>query len=175
MTLKNHITYRFNAAQQTLHKLHRFQNLNTNLQFQFFQVFSQSQLLFSPTALIYPKLGLKKAQILQNKAIRHIHKIHWTDYKRNKDLHTEYNIIPTTEKIYSRFCRVHYKLLGQNNHTLNTLLRQTNRDTRFTVLLANPPDCILDHLPSLATEWNRCPLIYDPHYNIHYITILKSR
>ena len=144
MTLKKHITTRYNIALNTLHKLNRFQSLNTNIQFYFFQMLSQSQLLFSPTALIYPpKLGLSKAQILQNKAIRQIHKIHWADFKRNKDLHTDYNITPTTEKIYNRFCRVHYKLANQNNNILEKLLRQSDRDTRFTVLLANPPDCIL--------------------------------
>ena len=145
MTLKKHITNRYNLALITLHKLHRFQDLDTNIQFHLFQMLSKSQLLFSPTALIFPaNFGLKKAQILQNKAIRQIHRIHWADYKKNKDLHTEYNITPTTEQIYNRFCRVHYKLLNQNNHIQNTLLGLSNRDTRFTVLLANPPDCILD-------------------------------
>ena len=145
MTLKKHITTRYNIALNTLHKLNRFQSLNTNIQFHLFQMLSQSQLLFSPTALIFPpNLGLKKSQILQNKAIRQIHKIHWAEYKKNTDLHIEHNVLPTTEKIYNRFCRVHYKLLNQNNHIQDKLLRQSDRDTRFTILLANPPDCILN-------------------------------
>ena len=74
LTLKNHISFRYNIALNTLQKLHRFQNLNTNLEFHFFQMLSQSQLFFSPTALIYPpKFGLMKAQILQNKTIRQIY------------------------------------------------------------------------------------------------------
>ena len=145
LTLKNHITSRYNTACFTLQKLHRFRDLNTNIQFYLFQMLCQSQLLFSPTALIFPpNLGLKKSQILQNKAIRQIHKIHWAEYKKNTDLHIEHNILPTTEKIYNRFCRVHYKLLNQNNHIQDKLLRQSDRDTRFTILLANPPDCILN-------------------------------
>ena len=134
LTLTNHITFRYNIALNTLQKL------NTNLQFHFFQMLSQSQLFFSPTALIYPpKIELKKAQILQNKAIHQINKIHCV----NKDLHTEFNIIPTTEKLHNRFCRVHYKLANQNNYILEKLLRQSQRDTKFTILLVNPPDCIL--------------------------------
>ena len=113
LTLKNHITFRYNHALNTLQKLKRFQDLSTNIQFYLFRMLCQSQLLFSPTTLIFPpKLGIQKSQILQNKAIRQIHKIHWADYKKNKDLHNELNIIPTTEKIHDRFCRVHYKLLN---------------------------------------------------------------
>ena len=145
LILKNHITFRYDYALNTLQKLKRFQDLSTNIQFYLFQMLCQSQLLFSPTALIFPpKLGIQKSQILQNKAIKQIHKIHWTDYKKNKDLHNELNITPTTGKIYDRFCRVHYKLLNQANHTQEKLLRNINRHSRFSTLLANPPECFLD-------------------------------
>ena len=145
LTLRDHINQRYYTASTTLHKLKRFKNLNTKTQFHLFQMLSQSQLLFSPSALIFPpKLGLKKAQILQNKALRQIHNIHWAEFKKNSDIHQEYNIQPTTEKIYNRFCRVHYKLRDQNNYIQDKLLRNTDRDTRYTTLLANPPDCILN-------------------------------
>ena len=145
LTLRDHINQRYYTASTTLQKLKRFKNLNTKTQFHLFQMLSQSQLLFSPSALIFPpKLGLKKAQILQNKALRQIHNIHWAEFKKNSDIHQEYNIQPTTEKIYNRFCRVHYKLRDQNNYIQDKLLRNTDRDTRYTTLLANPPDCILN-------------------------------
>ena len=145
LSLRSHINKRYNMAASTLNKLKRFKGLHPNIQFLFFQMLSLSQLLFSPSALIFPpKFGLKKAQTLQSKALRQIHNIHWADYKTNLDIHLEHNIQPTTEKIHNRFCRTHYKLLNLDNHIQDKLLRNTNRDTRHTILLANPPDCILN-------------------------------
>ena len=38
MTLKKHITFRYNTAQNTLQKLNRFQDLSTKIQFHLFQI-----------------------------------------------------------------------------------------------------------------------------------------
>ena len=146
LNMKKHIDNRYILASYTLHKLKRFNNLNPALQFSLFQTYCLSQILYSPSAIIFPnnKYGLKKTQILQNKALRQIHKIHWTTHKKNTDIHQEHNIPTITDKVYHRFTKAYYKLQNQDNHILEHLNNITDRDTNFTILLANPPDDILE-------------------------------
>ena len=133
-------------ASHTLRKLKRFKNLNPVLQFSLFQIYCLSQILYSPSAIIFPnnKYGLKKSQILQNRALRQIHKIHWTAHRKKKDIHQEHNTPTTTDKVYHMFTKAYYKLQNQDNHILKHLNNITDRYTNFTILFDNPPDDILE-------------------------------
>ena len=149
LSLKQHINERTAHAKYTLSKLNRFNILDTKIQLKLFKTLCLPQLLFSPTAIIYPpKLGLEKAQKLQNRALRQIHCIRWNEFIKNIDIHTALNIQQTTEIIYQRFLNIHHKLINQNNNYINYIDRDRNhrriqRQNRFTILLANPPDNIL--------------------------------
>ena len=74
LTLKQHIHERNTLAKYTLCLLYRFRTLHIKIQLKLYKTLCLSQLLFSPTAIIYPpKIGLEKAQKSQNKALRQIH------------------------------------------------------------------------------------------------------
>ena len=146
LSLKQHINTRMAQAKYTLSKLNRFNTLDTKIQLKLFKTLCLPQLLFSPSAIIYPqKLGLESAQKLQNKALRQIHCIRWNDFIKNIDIHTALNIQQTTEIIYQRFLKIHNKIINDNNNFINHIDRdRNNRQNRFTILLANPPDNILN-------------------------------
>ena len=146
LTLKQHIDERNTLAKYTLCLLNRFKTLHTKIQLKLYKTLCLPQLLFSPTAMIFPsKIGLEKVQKFQNKALRQIHCIKWDDYIRNIDIHTALNIEQTTPIIYRRFLNVHNKMINENNYIINNIDRaRNNRQNRFTILLANPPDNILN-------------------------------
>ena len=78
---------------------------------------------------------------MQNKVLRGIFCIRWDDYIRNKDLHLEHNIEQISTKTYSRFLKQHVKLQTNNPIIINRLRTELNgRDSKFTILLANPSD-----------------------------------
>ena len=98
-------------------------------------------MMYSATPLIHPiHYGIKKVQTLQNKALRQIYQISWTLKKTNEQIHIENNIPYMEEKIHTRFMKNHYTLTNQHNHILKNLERNTDRDTTFTIRIANPPD-----------------------------------
>ena len=141
LNLKKHIDNRITTAKYTLTKLHRFRMMNTKLQLQLFLTLSLSQVLYSPTSIIFPnKYGIEKTQKLQNKAIRTIYCIPWQQFITNKQIHEDYNIPPISETLYNRFKKAYYKLHDQNHPTLQRIQQIRNRENRFTILLANPPD-----------------------------------
>ena len=149
LTLKQHIKERITLAKYTLSKLNRFNILDTKIQLKLYKTLCLPQLLFSPTAIIYPpKLGLESAQKLQNKALRQIHCIRWNEFIKNIDIHTALNIQQTTEIIYQRFLKIHNKIINDNNNLITNIDRdrnhRQNRQNRFTILLANPPDNLLN-------------------------------
>ena len=146
LSFKQHIDERIAQTKYTLSKLNRFNILDTKIQIKLYKTLCLPQLLFSPTAIIYPpKYGLECTQKLQNKALRQIHSIKWYDYIKNIDIHTALNIQQTTEIIYQRFLKVHNKIINENNNFINNINRdRNNRQNRFTILLANPPDNLLN-------------------------------
>ena len=146
LTMKKHIDERITLAKYTLSKLNRFKTLDTKIQTKLYKTLCLPQLLFSPTAIIYPpKLGLTQTQKLQNKALRQIHSIYWRDFIKNIDLHNILNIEQTTPIIYFRFLKIYNKMIDENNYFIRNIDRdRNNRENRFTILLANPPDNILN-------------------------------
>lgn len=143
LNFKKHINHKYKLANNTLNKLKKFTSLHPKLQYQIFQTLSLSQIMYSTTPLIHPlQYGIKKVQTLQNKALRQIYQISWTLRKTNVQIHIENNIPFLEEKIHAKFMKNYYTLLNQNNHILNNLERNTDRDTTFTIRMANPPDTI---------------------------------
>ena len=143
LNFKKHINHKYKLANNTLNKLKKFTSLHPKLQYQIFQTLSLSQIMYSTTPLIHPmQYGIKKVQTLQNKALRQIYQISWTLKKTNVQIHIENNIPFLEEKIHAKFMKNYYTLLNQNNHILNNLERNTDRDTTFTIRMANPPDTI---------------------------------
>ena len=141
LTLKKHINTRIGIAKYTLHRLKRFQILDTRIQLQLFRTLSLSQILFSPTTMIFPqKHGIEKLQKLQNKALRQIYCIDWREYRRNKDIHEQHNIPPISDTIYTRFLRAYNRYTDKNFPAHQQILRNQNRQNRFNILLENPPD-----------------------------------
>ena len=98
--------------------------------------------MFSPTPIMYAgKNAINKIQIMQNKTLRSIFYIRWDDYIHNQDIHTEHNIEHISSKIHRRFIKQHDKLQENNPIIINKLKRELyGRDSKFTILLANPPD-----------------------------------
>ena len=146
LTMKQHIQERVTLAKYTLSKLNRFRILDTRIQLKLYKTLCLPQLLFSPTAIIFPpKIGLESTQKLQNRALRQIHSINWRDFIKNIDIHTALNIKQTTELLYERFTKIYNKMIDENNYFLNNIDRdRNNRENRFTILLAHPPDNILN-------------------------------
>ena len=146
LTLKQYIQERITLAKYTISKLNKFNILDTRIQLKLYKILCLSQLLFSPTAIIYPsKIGIESTQKLQNRALRQIHSINWRDFIKNIDIHTILNIKQTTEIIYERFTKIYNKMINQNNYFLNNIDKdRNNRENRFTILLADPPDNILN-------------------------------
>ena len=52
LTFKKHVNQRIGAANYTLSRLKRFNNISTYLKYTLFQMLSLSQIMFSSTALI---------------------------------------------------------------------------------------------------------------------------
>ena len=141
LTLKTHINKRIGMAKYTLQKLKRFQILDTKIQLQLFRTLSLSQIIFSPSTMIYPqKYGIETLQKLQNKALRQIYCIDWRDFIRNKDIHEQQNIPPISDTIYSRFLRAYNKYIDKNFPAYQQIQRNQYRQNRFNILLQNPPE-----------------------------------
>ena len=56
LSMKHHIDQKIQMANFTLTRLNRFKTMQTKLQYMLFNTLCLSQVLFSPTALIYSKL-----------------------------------------------------------------------------------------------------------------------
>ena len=142
LKFKKHTDQRMQLAKYTKYKLQRFKILQTKLQLYLYNTLILPQILFSPTPIIYAgKYAFSKIQILQNKILRGIFCIKWDSYIRNQDIHLEHNIEQISSKIYRRFTKQHDKLQANNPIIINRLQRELNgRDSKFTILLANPPD-----------------------------------
>ena len=145
LNMRNHIDTRIQMAKFTLSRLNRFKTMKTNLQFMLFQTLCLSQIMFSPTALIFPKTyGMDKLQKIQNKAIRQIHSIDWFSFTRNLDLHNLLDYRQTTEILYQRFLKTHLKTLEINTHIFNKINRELGiKRNRLLDLIDHPPQNIL--------------------------------
>ena len=63
---------------------------------------------------------------------------------KNIEIHQEKNIEETTPIIYRRFINQYDKTYTTNTRFFDQLNNSlNNRDTKFTIMLANPPDNIL--------------------------------
>ena len=145
LLFKNHIDERLKTAKFTSSRLTRFLTLNTKLQLYLYRTLALSQIIYSPTPIIYNnKYALQKIQKFQNKTLRKIYCIKWDQYIKNIEIHQEKNIEETTPIIYRRFINQYDKTYTTNTRFFDQLNNSlNNRDTKFTIMLANPPDNIL--------------------------------
>ena len=149
INFNKHIENRMKLAKATKAKLNRFRILNTKLQIYLFNTLVLPQILFSITPILYAgKKALQKTQILQNKTLRQIFCIKWNQFIKNTDIHKTYNIQQISTKIYSRFIKQHNKTQTQSPNFFNKLNQDLhNKQSKFLVMLHNPPDDILIDVP----------------------------
>ena len=143
--LRKGLNERLKTAKYTATRLTRFLTLNTKLQLYLYRTLALSQIIFSPTPIIYNnKYALQKIQKFQNKTLRKIFCINWDQYIKNSDIHKDRNIEETTPIIYRRFINQYNKTYNTNTRFFDKLNQSlNNRDTKFTIMLANPPDNVL--------------------------------
>ena len=93
--IHRHIEQKVAIAQTNLRQLYRFRYASHKTKLHLYKTLVLPHLTYSPLTLTlaYPT-NRRKLQIVQNKALRLIYNIHWTQYRTNKSLHEEARLPP---------------------------------------------------------------------------------
>ena len=137
-----HIHKRLPLTKTISQRLRRFNHLKPETQIQLHNSLALPLITFSPLPiLLSAHCHQKDIQVLQNKTIRHAHKIPHDLNLSNKSIHEQLQIHPINIKLYNSFFKNHTKLYT-NMDRLYIQTHNPQLNTPFNKLLFNAPDAL---------------------------------
>ena len=137
-----HIQKRLPFTKSMSHRLHRFSHLNPETQIQLHNSLALPLITFSPLPILLSAHTHQKGiQTLQNKIIRHAHKIPYELCISNKSIHEQLQIHPINIKLYNSFYK-NYTKLYTNMDRLYIQTHNPQLNTPLNKLITNAPDAL---------------------------------